>query len=58
MYNFSLTLDSKFLELLLTGFPTENNTIGRHFENICINWLFNDAEWSQGTRFYSLLWYH
>lgn len=58
MYIFSLTLNSKFFEFLFTGSPTETNTLGRHFENICINWLFSDTEWSRGTRIYFLLWYH
>lgn len=54
-YIFSLTLNRKFLKFLFTGSPTETNTLGRHFENICINWLFSDTEWSQGTRIYFLL---
>lgn len=58
MYIVFLTLDSKFLELLLTGCKNETKTLGRHFEYIFISWLFSDAEWSQDTSLYSLPWYH
>ena len=32
----------------LTGSPYETNTLGRHFENICVTWLVSDAEWIRG----------